>query len=116
MEWWASAFVVQRHATTATSRSVRPFITASTLAQAPIHGLDKHGGCPRTGIRAVQPVVVHRRLRRLHLWQRHAAANHILDAVANDGHHVPVVRDVARVTEPSMARNAQRAALRPALG
>src|SRR6266849_2878037 len=84
--------------------------------EAPIYGLDKPVGRPRTRRGTVQAVVVHGRPGRLHLLQRHAASNHVLNTVANDRDHVPVVGDVANVAKPSMTGDHHRAALRPELG
>src|SRR5713226_425669 len=52
--------------------------------EAPIYGLDKPVGRPRTRRGTGQAVVVHGRPGRLHLLQRHAASKHVLNRVANE--------------------------------
>ena len=59
----------------------------------------------------VDAVVVARRLRRPHLVERHLLLHHVEHAVANDGHHVPVVTDIGLVAEPAVAGHNHRPAL-----
>ena len=80
-----------------------------------VRRFDKHIRGPSTCSRPIQPVIVHGGLRRFHLFQRHALLNHILNAVAHDGHHVPVVGHVAGIAQAPVAGNDHGAALRAEL-
>src|SRR6185436_4761570 len=86
------------------------------ITKAAINSLDKHSCCPWTRVRTPPSVVIESGLRGLHLLQGHTLLDHILDAVLDDGNHVPLVGNVANVTEPAVARNDHGSALRSELG
>src|SRR3954453_22435382 len=66
------------------------------------HRLDEAGGGHEAGVRSVVEIVVERRPRRLDLVDRQAALDHVLDAIAHDGHHVAVLEHVGLVANPSV--------------
>src|SRR5262249_24414007 len=45
------------------------------------------------------------------LLQRHTLFDEVLDAISNYRHHIAIVRDIARITKPPVARNDQCSAL-----
>src|SRR5438876_6404150 len=81
-----------------------------SITQAQINLFDK--AISRTRIVPVDGVVVEGGFGGLDLFERHSLALQILDPVADDCHHVLVVRKVRGVTDPSVTRNEQRALLR----
>src|ERR1700680_125747 len=86
------------------------------LTEAPICRLDKHGSRPGAAVRTVQSIIIHRGFSRLYLLQGHAPLNHVLNAVAHNGDHIPVVGHISNVADTAVARNHPCAALRPKLG
>src|SRR6185312_14603932 len=68
------------------------FMVASLLfhAQALVDGIDELVGRPEAAGFVVNSVVVERRLRGLHLFERETFLDAVGDAVANDGGHVAI--------------------------
>src|SRR5665213_345375 len=67
--------------------------------------LYKHAGRPRAGVGTVARRISRRRLRGLDLLERHALLAQVLNAIANDRHHVAVVDDVELIAETAMPRD-----------
>ena len=74
-----------------------------------IYGFDEHIGCPG-GIPGEAGVIVSSEFGRFDLRKRHATLDHFLDAISNDGHHIPVIRHVSGIGDAPMSRNDQGAA------
>src|SRR5262249_9092429 len=64
-----------------------------------IYGFDEHGGSPWTAGGTVTRVVIQSRPRRLDLIEGPALFDQILNAIAHDHQHVPVLEDVSFVTD-----------------
>src|SRR5262245_8421987 len=79
--------------------------------EALIGRLDEHIRRPGTRGPAVPRVVVQRGSGGLDLLERHFLRNHVLDAVADNAHHLAVIRDVGLIREPPVPGNDQRSAL-----
>ena len=62
-------------------------------------------GGPETLLGPKARIIVPRWLSRLHLLQRHALLDHILNAVANDGGHVAKFDDIGFIAQPPVAGN-----------
>ena len=60
--------------------------------------------------RAVARIVIFGRPGRFHLVERHAALQHVGDAIANDGDHVAILNHVGFVADAAVTGNDQRAA------
>ena len=84
--------------------------------QSLVDRLDEHARRPGPGGRAVAPVEVQRRTRRLDLIERPALLLEIADPIANHHQHVAVGRDVGGVRQPAAPGDDPRAALRSILG
>src|SRR5688572_8295367 len=65
-----------------------------------IHRFDEHLRRPWAGGGAVAPVIVLRRSRCLDLCERPAFRDQILNSIADDRQHVPVLDDIRLVREP----------------
>src|SRR5215472_118589 len=70
-----------------------------------IYGLDEHVRGPNSARRTVPRVVVPRRLRSLHLLEPHPFADHVLNAIADDGEHLLIENYIGDVAEPPVTRN-----------
>src|SRR5438034_3837761 len=65
--------------------------------------LNDHIRPPITRITAVDRIIVPGRLSRLHLIESHAAVDHVLKAVSDDGDHLLIDIQIPHVAKPSMA-------------
>src|SRR2546426_5099136 len=83
------------------------------LFQRLVYGFNEHVGCPWTCGRTPAAVVVHGRLRRLDLLERSALLLQVADSIADNVNHVPVVGNVADITDPAAARKNDCSSLRP---
>src|SRR6266496_4285259 len=79
--------------------------------EALINRLDEIIRAPWCRVRAVPARVTSRRGSRLDLVQCQAGLDQIANAIANDGHHVTVLRDVELVAHATMAGNHEGAFL-----
>src|SRR2546425_3412548 len=70
--------------------------------------LNKHIRRPIARITAVDRIIVPGWLGRLHLIESHAALDHVLKAVSDDGDHLLIDIQIPHVTKPSMARDDHR--------
>src|SRR6516165_10012437 len=89
------------------------FISSPSLDEIAIRGLDEHRRRPWTARRAEQAVVFERRPRRLHLFERHAFLDQVLNAIAHDRQHVAVLDEIRLVADTSLSRNHHRPPLLP---
>src|SRR3970040_809715 len=81
------------------------------LYEAPVYGLDEHLRGPRAVVGAETPFVTESGAHIDDLVDGHASIDEVLDLIPDDGEHVPVVADVARVGEAAVARDDHRTAL-----
>src|SRR5688500_13226671 len=77
----------------------------SCPAQTSVNGFNKRLCRPLPCRRAVTAVVIASRAGRLYLRERHTLRDQILDAVANDGEHVPILDDVSFIGETPVPGN-----------
>jgi len=71
------------------------------VLQAAIRGFHKHVRRPEGGVVAV--VVVRGDVCGFDLIERHAFPNQVCDAVANDGHHIPIFQYIGLVADAPVA-------------
>src|SRR5665213_4635723 len=74
-------------------------------AQAFVDGFYELVRRPEAAGLAIYAIVVERRLRGLHLFEREAFLNTVGDAVANDGGHVAVFDEVGLIGHAAVPRN-----------
>src|SRR5688572_28971489 len=72
------------------------------LREARVHGCDELGRRDEAVVIEVLGVVVERRASGLDLPERHAALDHVGDAVAHDDDHVPELDDVGLVADSAV--------------
>src|SRR5437899_7410689 len=84
---------------------------ADSLFQTPIDRLDKRIAGNECAGRVVQRVVVKGWFGGPYLIERHVPVDHVLHAIADDGHHFAEVDDVADVRQAAVSGNDHRAAL-----
>src|SRR5438105_5656961 len=71
--------------------------------------LNKHIRRPIARIAAIDRIIIPRWLSGLHLIESHAAVDHVLKAVSDDGDHLLIDIQIRHVTESSMAGDDHRA-------
>src|SRR6202044_3255855 len=82
-------------------RGVFSFLTLETF----VNGFDEFVGGPEAGGGTIQRIVILGRTGRLHLFQRHALLDHVLNAIANDDGHFAEIQYVAEIAQAAMARD-----------